>query len=663
MTAPVASPQQPDSIVARLDRIWSDPAGISGFLSTVDHKRIGKRYLVTSLVFMVIAGIEAMLMRTQLAFPGNDVLSPQLYNQLMTMHGTTMIFLFNTPIWAGFGNYALPLQIGARDMAYPRLNALSYWIFLAAGVFIHTSFLVGAIPDGGWFAYVPLTGPEFSPGSAIDFWAIGLAFLGISTTIGAINFLVTTFKLRAPGMSISRLPIFVWGIVVMSVMILFAVPSVTLAQVLLALERSLGMAFFDASAGGDPLLYQHLFWFWGHPEVYIVFVPATAVVSMVVYTFSRTRLVGHLLVVAALVGIGFISFGVWAHHMFVTGLGFATLSFFAAASFVVSIPSGVQFFSWIATLWEGRARFRLPMLWALAMMLTFLLGGITGVMVAMIPFDTQATDTYFIVAHFHYVLMGGSVFPVFAGLFFWLPKMTGRMPHRRLGLWGFWTTFIAFHVTFFPHHVLGLWGMPRRVYTYGEGLGWGPLNLLSTVGAYALAVGVLLTLASLAVGWRRGRPAPEDPWGAATLEWAAPSPTPSYAFATLPRVTSRYPLWDQDRAELGGVGSVDGPVDGEGGTRPALVPPEGQEEHWTGATAGLEAAPATALPMPAPTLWPVLLAVAMSVVAYAVLMRGLAVFIAGVVAVAGCLVGWFWPAEEEPVEFTDGPDDAEEVMR
>ena len=655
MTASLATSPSSDPRVARLERMWHDPRGISGFLTTVDHKRIGIRYLVTSLVFLLIAGVEALVLRTQLAAPGSGIVSAEVYNQLMTMHGTTMIFLFNTPVWAGFGNYALPLQLGTRDMAYPRMNALSYWIFLFSGLFIHSSFLVGAIPDGGWFAYVPLTSAEFSPGAAIDFWAIGLAFLGISTTIGAVNFLVTTFKLRAEGMSISRMPIFVWSIVVMSVMVLFAVPAVTLAQALLVLDRSLGLTFFVSSAGGDPLLYQHLFWFWGHPEVYIVFVPATGVISMVVATFSRTRLVGYLLVVAALAAIGFISFGVWAHHMFVTGLGYATLGFFAAASFVVSIPSGVQFFSWIATLWEGRPRFDLPMLWALAMMGTFLLGGVTGVMVAMIPFDQQATDSYFVVAHFHYVLGGGSLFPVFAGLYFWWPKMVGRMPHRGLGLWGFWLTVISFQVTFFPHHILGLWGMPRRVYTYAEGLGWGPLNLLSTVGSYVMGLGLVLALASLVVGWRRGEQAGPDPWGASTLEWAIPSPAPVYAFAALPRVTSRYPLWDQEPAELG--------IDVDGG-RPVLVPPEGaEEEHWIPATAGLDAEAETALAMPPPSYWPLLLTIAITVVAYGALLRSLGLLAGGMVAVAAALMGWLWPEDEEPIHF-DGPtDDPVEVLR
>ncbi|MBW3563065.1 MAG: cbb3-type cytochrome c oxidase subunit I, partial [Actinobacteria bacterium] len=449
----------------RLEHIWADAPGLPGFLTTVDHKRIGVRYLVTTVVFLLLAGLQALVMRMQLAAPGQDLVSPEVYNQLMTMHGTTMLFLMNTPVWAGFGNYFLPLQIGTRDMAFPRLNALSYWIFLFAGIFMYSSFFVGAIPDGGWFAYVPLTRPEFSPGMNLDFYALGVIFVGISTTVGAINFLVTTFKMRAPGMTVSRIPIFVWGIVVMSFMILFAVPSITLSQVLLEIDRIFGFSFYDAGAGGDPVLYQHLFWIWGHPEVYIVFIPAMGLISMVIQTFSRTRLAAYLLAVTALVAIGFISFGVWAHHMFATGLGLLALSFFSAASFLVAIPSGVQFASWIATLWKGRPVFTTPMLYALGTMVIFLLGGVTGVMFAVIPFDRVAHDGYFVVAHFHYTLNGGSVFPILAGLYYWVPKMTGRMYNETAGRWSFWLSFIGFNVAFFPMHVLGLLGMPRRVYT------------------------------------------------------------------------------------------------------------------------------------------------------------------------------------------------------
>lgn len=629
----------------RLESIWSDRPGIVGFLSSVDHKRVGVRYLVTGTVFLLLGGVQAMLMRTQLAFPGNDVLSPQVYNQLMTMHGTTMIFLFNTTIWAGFGNYFLPLQIGARDMAFPRLNMLSYWIFLLSGIFTYSSFLVGQVPDGGWFAYPPFTGEEFNPSLAMDFWAIGLAFLGISTTLGGINFIVTTFKLRAPGMTASRIPIFVWGIVAMAFMVLFALPAITLAQLLLEFDRLFGFNFFDATAGGDPVLFQHLFWIWGHPEVYIVFVPATGFVSMIVAAMSRTRLASYLLVVTALISIAFISFGVWVHHMFTVGLGFMALSFFAAASFIVSIPSGVQFFAWIATLWKGRPVLQTPLLFVLGMMFIFLAGGITGVMVAMVPFDFQAQDSYFVVAHFHYTLMGGSVFPVFAALYWWFPKMTGRMANETAGKVSFWLMFIGFHVTFFPMHLLGLWGMPRRYYTYPDGTGWDALNLLATLGAYVVGISVLISVVNFVVSRFRGAPAGPNPWGADTLEWATSSPPPDYNFLEIPRVRSRYPLWEQPELQV--LGAEEEPQLG----RPVLLPPEGEVEHYAYATSGVDAEPDQVLPMPSPSFWPFVVAVGLMIAFYGVLIREFWFGMGGVFVVGVALAGWFWPNwDEEEVE-------------
>ena len=396
-----------------LEQVWEDTPGLAGFVTSVDHKKLGIRYMVTALTFLLIGGIEALLIRSQLFGPRSDLLSPEAYNQLMSMHGTTMILLFNTPMFAAFGNYLLPLQLGARDMAFPRLNALSYWIFLLAGGFMYASFLVGKAPDGGWFSYTPLTSTEYSPGINLDFWAIGVTFLGISTTVGGINFIVTTFKLRAPGMSFNRLPLFVWGILAMSFMIVFALPAITLAGALLELDRAMGMNWFNPAAGGDPVLYQHFFWIWGHPEVYIVFIPATGIVSMVIATFTRREIAGYRLVVAAVVATSFISFGLWVHHMFAVGLPFLVASFFSAASMLVAIPSGVQMFAWVTTIAgsRGRPRFEPPMLWAIGFIVVFLIGGITGVMVAVVPFDLQVTDSYFVVAHFHYVLIGGSVFP------------------------------------------------------------------------------------------------------------------------------------------------------------------------------------------------------------------------------------------------------------
>src|SRR4051794_35781458 len=499
--------------------VWEDPPGIPGFFATVDHKRIGIRYIYTSFVFFFVAGLVALVMRAQLTSPNNRILDPQTYNELFTMHGTTMIFLFNTPVLAGFANYLIPLQLGTRDMAFPRMNAFSYWVFVLSGIFLYSSFLVGHPPDGGWFGYVPLTDKTFSPGVNIDFWGLGVVFIGISTTVGAINFIVTIFKLRAPGMTLNRMPIFVWSMLVFSLMVLFAVPAVTLSAGLLELDRLFGTAFFVPQLGGSTLLYQHLFWFWGHPEVYILFVPATGMVSMIITTFSRRALAGYVWVATALVAVGFISFGVWVHHMFATGMPVLATAFFSGASLIITIPSGVQFFSWIGTMWKGRVRFDTPMLYCIGFLLIFLLGGITGVMVAVLPFDWQVTDSYFVVAHFHYVLNGAVVFPIFGAIYYWVPKMTGRMLNERLGKISFWTMFIGFNVAFFPMHILGFLGMPRRIYTYQSGLGWDHLNLIVTIGGFMFGAGTGLTLLNWAISRKRGAPAGNDPWHGDTLEW------------------------------------------------------------------------------------------------------------------------------------------------
>src|SRR5689334_16718077 len=528
-----------------LEEKWADMPGVPGFLNTVDHKRIGMRYIYTSFAFFFIAGALALVMRVQLAQPNAGVLAPETYNQLFTLHGTTMIFLFNTPVLAGFGNYLIPLQIGSRDMAFPRLNAFSYWVFLFSGLLLYSSVLVGHPPDGGWFAYVPLTGKAYSPGINIDFWGLAIIFVGISTTAGAINFIVTIFKFRAPGMTFNRMPMFVWSMLVFSFMVIFAVPAVTLATALLELDRLFGTAFYTPGAGGSALLYQHLFWFWGHPEVYILFVPATGMVSMVIATFSRRPIAGYLWVVHALIAIGFISFGVWAHHMFATGIPILALSLFSAVSLLVTIPSGIQFFAWITTLWSGRVKFDTALLFMLGFLLVFLAGGITGVMVAILPFDWQVTDSYFVVAHFHYVLNGAVVFPIFGAIYYWSPKMTGRMLSERLGKLSFWTMFISFNVAFFPMHIVGLLGMPRRVATYLPGLGWDNLNLIESVGGFVFGLGTAVTLFNFFWSRRYGEIAPPNPWHADSLEWATTSPPPEYNFADTPIVASRHPLWDE----------------------------------------------------------------------------------------------------------------------
>jgi cytochrome c oxidase subunit 1/cytochrome c oxidase subunit I+III len=616
-----------------LEEVWADTPGIAGFLTTVDHKRIGVRYFVTSLAFLLIGGVEALLMRTQLAHSDGGFLSAHAYNQLMTMHGTTMILLFNTPMFAAFGNYLVPLQIGTRDMAFPRLNALSYWIFLLAGAFLYASFVIGKIPDGGWFAYTPLTSSEYSPGVNMDFWAIGVAFLGLSTTVGAINFIVTILRMRAPGMSFNRMPLFVWSIFAMSLMVLFAVPAVSLAGVLLELDRAFGMDWFNASAGGDPLLYQHLFWIWGHPEVYIVFIPATGIASMVIATFCRREIAGYALVVAAIVATSFISFGLWVHHMFASGVPLVVASFFSAASMLVAIPSGVQMFAWVATMAGAPRRPRLepPMLWAIGFIVTFLIGGFSGVMVGVVPFDLQVTDSYFVVAHFHYVLVGGSVFPIFAGLHHWFPKVSGRMYHRGTAVVAFWLALVGINVTFFVQHILGLEGMPRRIYTYQSGLGWDWYNLVSTIGAFILAAGFVLAIANLVVAWRRGPVAGDNPWDADTLEWATTSPPPRHNFTGIPVVTDRTPLWSLASGER--ITEVT-EIDGEDLTVAA------HGHHRTLLTTALDASELEVVTMARPSFWPLVVASMALTLSTALLIRSLVLAIAGVIVLALALVRW-----------------------
>ena len=537
--------------VERLDRIWRARPGLVGWLTTTDHKRIGLMYLFAALAFFAAGGVEALLVRTQLAAPDQNVLSPAAYNQVFTTHGVTMIFLFVIPISTGaFGNYLLPLMIGARDMAFPRMNALSLWIYVASGIFIYTGLALGHGPDAGWFDYVPLASKQYSPGSGVDFYALGLIFAGISSTAAAVNFIVTIFKLRAPGMSLNRMPLFCYAFLAVSFALVFALPALTLALVLLELDRQLGFRFYDAAGGGDPLLWQHLFWIFGHPEVYIIILPAFGIATSIIPTFTHRRMVAFPLVALAEILVVFIGFGVWVHHMFAVGLSTATTIAFAAASLVIVVPSAIQLFAWITTIVAGTPEFKTPLLWIVGFIVFFIIGGLTGIMFAAIPFDQQLTDSYFVVAHFHFVIFGAAVFPILGGLYYWFPKVTGRMYHERLGKASFWVTFAGTLATFFPMHILGLLGMPRRTYTYHDGLGWGGLNLLETLGSYLLAVGLLIVAANLAISLRRGAPSGDDPWGGDTLEWATSSPPPPYNYAVIPKVSSAYAMWDRDdRAE------------------------------------------------------------------------------------------------------------------
>jgi cytochrome c oxidase subunit 1 len=518
---------------------------LHGWVTTVDHKRIGILYLVTSLVFFVFAGLEAALMRWQLMAPyPRRVVGPETFNQLFTMHGTTMVFFVGMPLLFGFANYVVPLMIGARDMAFPRLNAFSYWLYLFGAVFTYYSFLAGGAPDIGWFAYAPLTEYAFSRGSSTDFWIIGLLVSGVGTLGGGINFVTTILTLRAPGMTLNKVPLFVWMMLFDGVLILLAFPPLTAAQIMLLLDRTLAAHFFDTQAGGSALLWQHLFWFFGHPEVYILVLPAFGIISEVIPVFARKVIFGYESVAAATVAIAFISMGVWAHHMFTVGLSRTLDALFSGATFLIAIPTGIKMFNWVATLYGGRLRLETAMLFAIGFLAMFLIGGLTGIMLAAVPFDWQVSDSYFVVAHFHYVLFGGTLFALLAGTYYWFPKMTGRLLSEVLGKWNFWLMFIGFNLTFFPMHISGLLGMPRRIYTYQPDRGWEVWNVLSSAGVLFQAAAFAVLFVNIFTALRRGQPAGDDPWDAWTLEWATTSPPPPYNFEQIPVVRSRRPLWD-----------------------------------------------------------------------------------------------------------------------
>jgi cytochrome c oxidase subunit I len=531
--------------IERLERVWLGRPGVLGWLTTVDHKRIGLLYFWTTLVFFAAGGTEALLMRTQLTHANERLLEPDTYDQLMTMHGITMIFFFIIPMTTGaFGNYLLPLMIGARDMAFPRLNALSYWVFLGGGIFMYSSFLIHSAPNAGWFDYVPLALKRYDGGLNIDFYALGLIFNGISSTLGALNIIVTTFKMRAPGMSWNRMPLFCFAMLAAALSLIFALPALTADCIFLELQRALGFHFFDVAHGGNPFLWQHLFWIFGHPEVYIIVLPAFGIATSIIPTFSRRRMIAFPLVAMAELLVAFIGFGVWAHHMFASGLSTTTLIFFGAASMMVVIPSTIQIFAWLFTVNLGTPIFKTPLLFIGGFILFFVLGGLSGIMFAAIPFDQAVTDTYFVVAHFHFIIFGAAVFPLFGGIYYWFPKVTGLMYREGLGQVSFVVIFIGTALTFFPMHIVGMLGMTRRIYTYDSGLGWDIYNEVETVGGYLLAAGILMILVNLIWSYRRPIPAGRDPFNGGTLEWTIPSPPPHYNFAVIPTVTSAYPNWD-----------------------------------------------------------------------------------------------------------------------
>jgi cytochrome c oxidase subunit I+III len=614
--------------VAELARTWADRPGVIGWLTTVDHKRIARRYIVTALVFFALGGVMALLMRTQLIWPENQFIGPDRYNQIFSMHGTTMMFLFAVPIMEAVAVYLVPLMVGARNIAFPRLNAFSYWIYLFGGVMIFIAFLSDVGPEAGWTAYVPLSASDFSPGKRTDFWAQMITFTEVAGLCVAVEIVATFFVMRAPGMTLGRIPMFVWSSLVTSFMVIFAMPAVMLASSFLIADRLVGTQFFNAAEGGDPLLWQHLFWFFGHPEVYIIFLPALGMISTIVEAFTRRPIFGYTAMVLAQIATGFLAFGLWVHHMFATGLPPLGNSFYTAASMMIAIPTGVQIFCWIASLWLGKPRYTTPLLFVLGFFALFVLGGMTGVMLASVPLDKQVHDTYFVVAHFHYVLIGGSVFPLLGAIYYWYPKFTGRLMSERLGKWNFWLLFVGFNLTFFPMHYVGLIGMPRRVYTYPAGLGWELPNLLSTLGSYLLGVGVLLFVFNALRSLRHGVVAGDDPWDGPDLEWATSSPPPAYNFAFIPVVRTRTPLWHTP--------DVLPVVDGlRSDRREALLTSSG------------DAIPRIRWAMPDPSVWPLFSAMALTVLFIWSVFSPWGV-VWGAIPVGIALTIWFWPKRSEP---------------
>ncbi len=621
---------RPKEELAELERVWQPPSGF-GIVTAVNNTYIGIYYVGTAVLFFLLAGILALLMRVQLALPENDFLAQDAYNQVFTMHGTIMMFLFAVPAVEAMAVYLLPNMQAARDLPFPRLSAYAFWAYAVGGLFFFCSLLFGVAPDGGWFMYPPLTSYQHSPGIGADFWLLGIGFIEISAIAGAIEIAVGVLRTRAPGMTLDKLPVYCWAMLIFAGMIIFGFPAVILCTALLEIERAFHWPFFIAEKGGDPLLWQHLFWFFGHPEVYIIFLPAAGFVSMIVPTMAQVPLVGYRWVVLALIATGFVAFGVWVHHMFATGIPALSLGFFSAASMAVSVPSGVQVFAWIATIAKGRLRLSVPSLFTLGFLAIFTLGGLTGVMVAIVPFDWQVHDTFFVVAHFHYVLIGGMVFPMFAAFYYWIPTASTRPLSETLGRWFFGLMFVGFNVTFFPMHIMGLLGMPRRVWTYPAEMGWGWLNLLATAGAALMTAGVLVFLADLLRNFRPfGDRNAGNVWNAGTLEWL---PNGNYASRSIPSVASRDPLWDQPHLAK----------DVEAGRYYLPGAPTGKRE--TIVTSPIDAQPQYLLQMPGPS-WPTVLAAWSTAVFFLMLTVKLywLSIIPGLAAVA-FVIRWLWETD------------------
>ncbi len=646
------------------------PQRITGFWSwftTVDHKKIGILYGATALMFFVFGGVEALLIRLQLAGANGSVLTAAQYNTMFTMHGTTMVFLVGMPLAVAFGNYFIPLQIGAHDVAFPRLNMFGYWVVLFGGLFMYSSFFLGGAPNGGWFGYTPLTSTPISggalPGNGPNFWCVGIVLLGIGSTTSAINFIVTILNIRAPGMTLMRMPVFTWMMTVVAFLTVFAMPIITAAMIMVFFDRNYDTLFFVASKGGDPLLYQHLFWLFGHPEVYILILPGMGIVSEVLPVFSRKPLFGYSVVIFSGIAIGFMGWGVWAHHMFATGLGPVAISAFGLSTMLIAIPTGVKIFNWLGTVYGGAVRLTTAMLFSLGFIAMFTLGGLSGVLHSIVPADTQQTDTYFVVAHFHYVLFGGLFLGIFSGLYFWWPKIFGRLLNETLGKWNFWIMLIGFNLTFFPMHILGLTGMPRRTYRYPSGMGWDTMNMIETVGAFVIMVSVLIFFVNIIYSTKRGDVAGNDPWDGRSLEWSIPSPPPAYNFAEIPVVEARDDWWHRKYTEdaegrlvrlpsggsdeadetAGGaplpetvgassatatatdVAVVDAPVSESGGATPAVA-----DDHTDG----------HGIHLPSPSYYPLVLAAGLPCLGYAAVFNEILWVIPGLILLLFGMFAW-----------------------
>ena len=600
------------------------PTGVWSWITTVDHKRIGILYGVTAFIMFMLGGVEALLMRVQLASADQDLISAEVYNQLFTMHGTTMIFLAIMPLGAAFFNFMVPLQIGARDVAFPRLNAFSYWTFLAGAIILNLSWFMGGAPNAGWFGYAPVTGIAYNPGHGIDFWILSLQVLGIASLAAAFNFIVTILNMRAPGMTLFRMPLFTWMTLLPSFLLILAFPVITVALIELMFDRFFGANFFVPPAGANPILWQHLFWVFGHPEVYILILPAMGIISEILPTFSKKPLFGYPVVVLSGIIIAFMGWMVWSHHMFTVGLGPVANSVFAVTTMAIAIPTGVKVFNWVATLWKGSILLNTPMLFALGFIVTFTIGGISGVMHSMAASDAQQQDTYFIVAHLHYVLFGGSILALVAGIYYWFPKISGRMFNEKLGQLSFWLMFGGFNLTFFPMHFTGLDGMPRRIYTYGSEYGWEFWNAFSTAGSVMLAISILVFLHNIVTSWRKGEPAGNDPWDARTLEWSIPSPPPEYNFLEIPTVRDRDDWWATKRRQV--PSEMPAPVGGGSGEE------EGHNIH-----------------LPQPSYWPIVASIGLLVAGYG-LIYSLAVVAVGAGITMVAIYAWSFEPVNDPEE-------------